>query len=206
MTYTIVLATPRGIAVVGVVSGSIAVGTRVPWAKEGVGAVATQGYTNVALGPLILSLLERGYSCKRAIEEALKTDPEPEYRQILVASCRGDTGHHTGRYCPDVKYVRVGPNFVCGGNCLISEEVVEAMFEEMIRTSTLHPLTRVLRALEVGHEVGGDARGDRSAAIVYTEPGIKPIVIRVDNSSEPVAELRARVARISSLYLKLPLM
>ena len=58
MTYTIVLAEPEGTVLVGVVSGSLAVGSRVPWARACIGAVATQGYTNVTLGPLVLSLLE----------------------------------------------------------------------------------------------------------------------------------------------------
>jgi len=193
MTYTIVLAEPEGTVLVGVVSGSLAVGSRVPWARACIGAVATQGYTNVTLGPLVLSLLERGYSSEEAVNLALSTDPEPSRRQLLVFSCRGDGYAYTGVKCPPERGAKIGIGFVCGGNMLNSGKVIEAMYRVLCTTSDLHPIQRIMKALRAGHNAGGDRRGDRSAAVLYAEPYSSPISIRVDYSLDPLKELEEKV-------------
>ncbi|OYT50789.1 MAG: hypothetical protein B6U76_12110 [Desulfurococcales archaeon ex4484_217_2] len=72
MTYSIVaLDKRRKLLGVAVISGSLAVGSRVPWAKAGIGAVATQAHTNPALGPLILEYLSQGLKAREALEKAL---------------------------------------------------------------------------------------------------------------------------------------
>ena len=45
---------------VGTQSKFLAVGSVVPWAKAGIGAVATQSFANPQYGPLGLALLEKG--------------------------------------------------------------------------------------------------------------------------------------------------
>jgi len=49
---------------VGVASKFLAVGAVVPWAKAGVGAIATQSYANTAYGPDGLKMLAEGRSVK----------------------------------------------------------------------------------------------------------------------------------------------
>ncbi|RLE63471.1 MAG: DUF1028 domain-containing protein [Thermoprotei archaeon] len=196
MTYTVVLAEPEGTVLVGVVSGSLAVGNRVPWARACVGAVATQGYTNITLGPLVLSLLERGYNSREAVDLALRTDPEPDKRQLLVFSCRGNGYAHTGVLCPPAKGARIGIGFVCGGNMLSSSDVIDVMYRVLSTTSDLHPIVRLIKALKAGHEAGGDRRGDRSAAVVYVEPYSNPIRVQVDYSLDPLKKLEEKLLHI----------
>ncbi len=54
---------------IAVQSKFIAVGAVVPWAKAGVGAIATQSYANTKYGPLGLKYLDQGLSSKKVIEK-----------------------------------------------------------------------------------------------------------------------------------------
>jgi len=180
---------------VAVASGSIAVGSRVPWVRLGVGGVATQAYTNPALGPLILSLLEEGFDARAALEEALSRDPEPQRRQVAVLAWSGDSAVFEGAWIPpEHAYVR-GDDYVCVGNLLKGRVVVEEMCRVFRDTMSTLP-RRLLEALRAGHRAGGDARGDRSAAIIVAGPTRhgslydRILDLRVDLSrGDPVGEL-----------------
>ncbi len=198
MTYSILAYDPAaGQAGVAVVSGSIAVGSRVPWGRHGVGVVATQGYTNPALGPMILELLARGYSASDAIARALASDTSPAHRQVAVVDYRGDLAFHDGEWTPAWHGARVSAieSAVAIGNLVTGEKVVEAMIEAFEATrGTL--AERLLAAIEAGHRAGGDRRGDRSAALLVvgaTEYGPlydRIVDLRVDyHPRDPVAEL-----------------
>ncbi len=188
MTYSIIaLDRKEGMLGIAVTSGSVAVGSRVPWARRGVGGVATQAYTNPALGLMILSLLERGMLPGKALREALSGDPEPDMRQVAVLSWNGEMAVHEGEKIPEKHGAAEGEDCVCIGNLLSTREVVEAM-REAFQRSRVPLYRRLLGALEAGHEAGGDARGDRSAAlIVVGETEYLPfydriIDLRVDNA------------------------
>jgi len=179
---------------IGVVSGSIAVGSRVPWGKGGLGVVATQGYTNPLLGRIILMLLERGYSAEDALREALRKDPEPEYRQVAVLSPRHGKAAYTGERVPDAKNIIMRGNHLGIGNLLVSEKVIEVL------VSTYEAATgaideRILKSLEAASMAGGDARGDRSSVIlVFGEHPLykdydKLLDLRIDYSENPVKDL-----------------
>ena len=60
---------------VAVQSKFIAVGAVVPWAKAGVGAVATQSFANLSYGPRGLKLLKEGKSPAEAIALLTADDP-----------------------------------------------------------------------------------------------------------------------------------
>ncbi len=198
MTYSIVALDP-GKRFVGVatVSGSVAVGSRVPWARYGVGAVATQAYTNPALGPRILELLEQGLNAEEALRKAIEEDPEPELRQVAVIGFDGSKAVFNGSSIPAEYGSYVGEYCVCIANLVKSPRIAEAMcrrFDEVVHVVEFHEA--LLRALEEGAKLGGDLRGDRSAAMlvcgstVYGKLYDKVIDARVDYSTNPIKELR----------------
>ncbi len=198
MTYSILAFDPAaGQAGVAVVSGSVAVGSRVPWGRHGVGVVVTQGYTNPSLGPLVLHYLEKGYTAAEAIQKALETDTSPAHRQVAVVDYRGDLAVHDGEWVPGWHGYRISTreSALAVGNLIVGPRVVEAMIEAFESTrGTL--AERLLAAIEAGHRMGGDRRGDRSAALLVvgaTEYGPlydKIIDLRVDFSrKDPVEEL-----------------
>ncbi|RLG73703.1 MAG: DUF1028 domain-containing protein [Thermoprotei archaeon] len=196
MTYSIVaLSSNREMLGVAVASGSLAVGSRVPWAKVGVGAVATQAYTNPALGPIILKLLSKGYSAENALKKALERDKEPEKRQVAVIDYKGNKAYHNGALIPKNYGAYIGENCACIGNLIVNTEIPKAMcktFEKKYGEDFIYAL---LLALVTAHRLGGDRRGDRSAALLvvsetpYGELYDRVVDLRVDYSPNPVQEL-----------------
>ncbi len=196
MTYSIVaLSSDRKMLGVAVASGSLAVGSRVPWARVKVGAVATQAYTNPALGPIILELLSKGYSAEEALEKALKKDKEPEKRQLAIIDYKGNKAYHNGSLIPKNYGAYVGESCVCIGNLVVSTEIPKAMCKTFEKKYAEDFAYALLLALVTAHRLGGDKRGDRSAALLVvseTPYGIlydRVIDLRVDFSSNPVQEL-----------------
>jgi len=188
MTYSIVALDPKKkILVVSVASGSKAVGTRVPWVKRLVGAVATQGYTNIMYGVEGLKLLELGYSPEEALKVLINVDSSPELRQVAMMDIRGRKAVHTGSRCPDYKGHAVGRNFIVIGNLLRGPKVIESVVE-VLEKSRGDIIDIVLEALLAGEKAGGDARGNLSASIVAAGYGVG-LSLRVDESKHPVREL-----------------
>ncbi len=188
MTYSIIIKEGEIIGI-GVVSGSIAVGSRVPWAIYKRGGVVTQGHTNTNLGPIVLELLKE-HTASEALEMALSKDPGKELRQVAVLDRFGNAAAFTGERTWNAKKHIALKNKVCLGNLLISEKVVDALCE----FSEFHGeiQERIIQALQEAHEVGGDSRGDRSAAILIVgrnEPDDKLLDIRVDYSRDPIKKL-----------------
>jgi len=198
VTYSIVALDPRKRFVgVATVSGSVAVGSRVPWARYGVGAVATQAYTNPALGPRILELLEEGLGAEQALRKALEEDPERELRQVAVVSFDGSRAAFSGSSIPREHGSYVGEHCVCIANLVRTPRIAEAMcrrFEEVVHTVEFHEA--LLQALEEGARLSGDLRGDRSAAMLvcgsttYGRRYDRVIDARIDYSKNPIEELR----------------
>jgi uncharacterized Ntn-hydrolase superfamily protein len=175
---------------IGVASGSVGVGKRVPWVERGVGAVATQGLTEPSYGPRILELLRKGLEPVRCLSYTLADDPLREFRQVLVLAETGGAAH-TGMNCPAFCGHVVGENFVCGGNLLVGREVLEAMIAEFKGAFLAEKL---LSSLVAGAEAGGDRRGERSAAILITGPS--PIRLEIEDSADPLVELEQKVKKI----------
>ena len=210
MTFSIVAADPEtGDLGVAVASRFIAAGSVVPWVKLGVGAVATQAWANVKLGPLTLSLLEAGYSPRRAVETLLSTDPRREHRQIGVVNARGEAYAFTGRECIEYAGHIVGDGYAVQGNILAGPEVLEAM-ARAYESARGELVDKLLAALKAGDEAGGDRRGKQSAAVIVVRPcggyggceeGVNKYVdLRVDDHPDPVNEL-IRLFRIWELTI-----
>ena len=176
-----------------------AVGSVVPWAKAGVGAVATQAAGVAAYGPKVLALLEEGLEPAGALDRALADDGARETRQLGVVTADGRAAAHTGADCLPWAGHRVGDGYAVQGNILAGEAVVTEMERVFLETSGASLAERLVSALESAQAAGGDRRGQQSSAIVVeragaaaeSREGIDRICeLRVDDHSEPIVELR----------------
>jgi len=194
MTFSIVARCPKTLALGVCVSTAVpTVGSVVPHAEAKVGAIATQGQTNVLYGINGLKLLKMGFSPQTALDAMLKEDSQREKRQVAIIDKDGRTAAFTGKETFEWKGHLVGENYVVAGNSLVGAQVIEAM-AQTFEDSRGNLAERLLKALEAGQEAGGDKRGRASAALLVvdktpllTRPSID---LRVDNHSNPVAELR----------------
>ena len=89
-----------------VASKFFTVGNVVPWAKAGVGAVATQAYCNTSFGWRGLELLESGIAPEQAKNILLKDDNDPTRRQLDGLSPAPVFGHVTRRIRRDSRQAR----------------------------------------------------------------------------------------------------
>jgi len=209
-TFSIVGADPEtGEVGVAVASRFFAVGTVVPHAKAGVGAVATQSFANTTYGPRGLDLLARGLEPREVLDVLLRGDADRKQRQVGVVSADGASATYTGEGCLAWAGGRNGPNYAAQGNILAGEAVVEAM-EKTFLASAGKPLAeRLYAALMAGEKAGGDRRGKQSAALLVVREGAgyggwtdRAIDLRVDDHAEPFEELGRllRLAMVNDLW------
>ena len=205
MTFSMVARCPKTLSLgVCVATAVPTVGSVVPHAEAGVGAIATQAQTEVSYGIRGLKLLKMGFSPQTALEAMLREDVEREKRQVAIIDRQGRTVAFTGEETVDWKGHLIGEDYVALGNMLVGESVIETMAKTFEVTSG-HLAERLLDALEAGQEAGGDKRGKASAGLLVvnelrtrTRPAID---LRVDEHQDPVRELR----RIFEVFKKLSL-
>jgi uncharacterized Ntn-hydrolase superfamily protein len=177
-----------GVAVSTAVPG---VGSLCPFAKAGVGAVATQSWVNPYLGIDGLRLLAEGRSASAALEQVLGADPGRNVRQVGIVDKNGESAAWSGPECVPWFGELTGPNFAVQGNMLVGRETILAMAEAFRRAEPLDLPERLLVALEAGQAAGGDKRGKQSAALLVVHVEEYPYCeLRVDEHRYPVAELR----------------
>ncbi|MHA1334026.1 MAG: DUF1028 domain-containing protein [Candidatus Odinarchaeia archaeon] len=188
MTYSIV-ALDKHTQTLGVATATwnFDVWKRVPHIKNGVGAIVTQGFTEVAYGVNGLKLLEQGYTPQEALENMLKSDPEKELRQIAIIDIHGRKTAFTGRETPKYKGHIIGGNYIVAGNLLASPKVVEKMAEAFEAGGEF--AEKILSALKAGGEAGGDARGERSAVLIIAPKTGKNIIFKINKEHNPVKYL-----------------
>jgi uncharacterized Ntn-hydrolase superfamily protein len=191
---------------VAVASKYLAVGAVVPFAKAGVGAVATQSAVNTTYGTRGLELLAEGKSAADVLKMLTEADPGRDSRQVGVVDAKGEVANYTGKKCNPWAGGKSGKHYTCQGNLLAGEAVVGAMAKTFEETKG-SLARRLMAALEAGEKAGGDKRGKQSAAIlVVRERGgaggfnDRTIDFRVDDHKEPVQEL----ARILALRIGKP--
>ena len=180
---------------VAVASRVLAVGYIVPWAKAGVGAVATQSYANLDYGVEGLELLEQGLSAQEVLERLREKDAEAGRRQVAIVDAAGNVAVFTGEDTFAWSGHVAGDGYSVQGNILVGEEVLTEM--ERAYVSAEGPLARrLLAALKAGDAAGGDKRGKESAALLVVREGggyqgktDRMVDVRVDDHVEPVAEL-----------------
>lgn len=172
-------------------TGEMAVGSRVPFVKTDVGAVATQALTDPRHGPAGLTLLEEGLSPAEVVERLAASDPYIESRQIAVVDGQGRTSARTGADNSDWKGHHEGEGFVAMGNRLTAGAVVDAMAAAFRDNAEAALEARLVLAIEAGRDAGGQHGGQRSAALKVCDELDYPIVdLRADDYDDPVAELR----------------
>src|SRR5262245_39708172 len=119
VTYSIVARDPEsGELGVAVQTCMFAVGAVVPWARSGVGAVATQAMGEPAYGPRCLDAIASGASAVEALERAQAADPAALLRQVGVVAADGTTAAATGDWCIDDAGHVVGDGFAVQANMM----------------------------------------------------------------------------------------
>ena len=190
---------------VAVQSKFVAVGSVVPYARAGIGAVASQAWGNPRYGPIGLELLAHGKSASEVVGLMTASDPNREHRQLAIIGNEGNASIFTGRECMDWAGGKTGENYAVQGNLLTGKEVIHSMslgFEEANGTLA----ERMLSALHAGQQAGGDKRGKQSAALLVVREGWgyggltdRFRDLRVDDHPTPIKELE----RIYYLHRKI---
>ena len=197
------------------------VGGIVPWAKAGIGAVATQSLSNTDYGEKGLELLAQGATAPEAMRIVMRGDPRPSQRQVGMVDARGNAASWTGDSTFDWAGGRTGgrPEGQTGGkgqlitgrgyaaqaNIMVSDATVRNMAETFERTRG-SLADRLLAALVAGQAGGGDKRGMQSAALLvvrksagYLGLNDRYIDIRVYDAPDPIKELQ-RLYELHKLY------
>ena len=196
MTFSIVaLDAATGDLGVAVASKFPCVGAVVPWARAGVGAVATQSWANTDFGPDGLRLMSGGLPADAALDAVLEPDADREERQVGFVDANGGAASFTGANCMDWAGGRTGDGFAVQGNILAGADVVAALAETYARTQG-DLCDRLLAALLAGDAAGGDRRGKQSAALLvvreaggYEGRNDRYIDLRVDDHPDAPTEL-----------------
>ena len=206
MTYSIVARdTDSGQLGVAAQSCYFALGSVLPWARAGVGAVATQSMVDPAYGPRCLELLAEGVPAAEALAQVRAGDEGREVRQVGLVDAGGDVASFTGSLCIDHLGHARGEGYSAQANMMAGPGVCEAMagaFE-----SSSGPLApRLVAALVAAEGKGGDARGQMSAALIVVEGERHPdpwqgvlTDVRVDHHPDPLGEL-ARLVEAAEAY------
>lgn len=196
-TFSIVARDEKtGEMAVGVQSHWFSVGTSVPWAEAGVGAVATQSFVDKSYGPKALGLLKKGFTPQQAMDSLTRADPGREVRQVAIIDAKGNVATHTGKNCIQVAKHIKGNNFSVQSNMMLGNQVCEYMAKAFEQSSGKPLAERVLLALEAAQKAGGDIRGMQAAALIVV-PGTTvetwnntSVNLRVDDAPQPLRELR----------------
>ncbi len=205
-TFSIVAFDPETDSLgVAVQSKFLAVGAVVPWARAGVGAVATQAMANFNYGPRGLDLMSEGRTAEETVQALTAADEGRDHRQLGVVDAQGRAATFTGPGCFDWAGGVTGGHYAAQGNILVGRETVDAMAMTYERTGG-DLAARLLAALDAGQEAGGDSRGRQSAALLVVREGggyggdnDRIIDLRVDDHPDPIKEL-IRIRDLHTLY------
>lgn len=213
MTFSIVARSADGDSWgVAVASKFLAVGSAVPAAVAGVGAIATQAWANVAYKGLALAHLDEGATASIAVQRLVEEDEGREHRQVGIVDVDGGAATYTGPACLDWAGGLTGDGFAVQGNILTGPEVVEAMRDAFEASDPELPLARrLLAALAAGDAAGGDSRGRQSAALLVVKEGAGyggfddvAVDLRIDDHEEPIPELERLLGLHAALSPDVP--
>ncbi len=222
MTYSIVARDPAtGDLGVAVQTRWFAVGAGVAWAEPGVGAVATQSFSEDAYGFHGLRLLREGRTAADTLAQLVAQDSDPEVRQVGIVDAAGGSAAHTGIRCVRFASHLVVPGVTVQANMMERPTVPAAMLATFLGTDG--PLARRLfAALRAAEREGGDVRGRQSAALVVApgtaragsgsgvggpmpaagerpQPWTRDVDLRVDDHPSPLDEL-GRLLDLNDAY------
>ena len=200
------------------------VGGIVPWARAGVGAVATQSLGNTAYGERGLDLIAQGATAEEALRIIMRTDTMLQDRQVGIVDARGNAASFTGKATFDWAggragadgpgtrgaggsgptggkgQVIVGRRYTAQANIMVSDQTVRNLAETFERTKG-NLADRLMAALKAGQAGGGDKRGMQSAALLvvrknggYLGANDRFVDVRVYDAPDPIAELERLLA------------
>lgn len=205
-TYSVVARDPQtGQLGVAVQSHWFSVGSAVPWGEAGVGAVATQSLIEISYGPRGLDLMRKGISAEVALRDLIEQDMGRDFRQVAMIDVMGRVSTYTGKRCIPYAAHRVGKGWSVQANMVVDEEVIASMAEEIARTDD-DLADRLVCTLEAAERVGGDIRGQQSAAMLIVE-GVqgrtrregRVVELRVEDHEQPLREIR-RLLDLKRVY------
>ncbi len=205
-TYSIVARDPgTGELGVAVQSHWFSVGSLVPWAEAGVGAVATQSFVDASYGPLGLGLMRAGRSAPDALKALVAGDSGREVRQVGMVDAQGRVATHTGKLCIPAAGGQAGTTYVVQANLMEKATVWPAM-ARAFEAAKGDLAERMLAALDAAEAEGGDIRGRQSAALLVVKAkssgrpwADKTFDLRVEDTPDPLRELR-RLVQVQRAY------
>lgn len=178
---------------VAITTSSIAVGSRCPWVRAGVGAVATQNVTMPSIGNDVLDAIAGGADAQTALDRVMASEKHPDFRQVAVVDHQGNTALFCGANTLGTHAEVVGDGVIAAGNLLSDAKLPQVMVDRFAQSADLDLPARLLGALEAGlHEGGGEEGPVRSACLLVADSTAWPLVdLRVDWSEGcPIADLR----------------
>lgn len=199
MTYSIVARDPAtGELGVAVQSQSFNTGAAVPWARPGVGAIATQSFTDRRYGWRGLQLLERGETPDETMALLRADDELREFRQVAIIDSEGKVAQFTGESCVPAAGQAHGVDWAAQGNMLASDDAWHQMGAAFEHTEG-SLAQRLLAALDAAEATGGDWRGRGGAALLIVPASgnawERVIDLRVEEGDDSLVELRRLVTR-----------
>jgi len=205
-TYSIVAYDPQtGQLGVAVQSHWFSVGSSVPWVESGVGAVATQSFTEVSYGPLGLELMRSGKSAEEALKGLIAADSHQDVRQVAMVDAQGRVAVHTGKNCIPEAGHHAGEGFTCQANLMLKNTVWDAMAQAFRKTEG-ELADKLMAALEAAEGEGGDIRGKQSAALVVVKGKSSGVWwrdriydLRIEDHPKPIPELK-RLLNLNKAY------
>jgi len=198
MTFSLVARCARtGMLGAVVTTSSIAVGSRCPYARAGVGAVLTQNRTDPRLGPLALDLMARGFRAEEAMRAIVAATPHRHWRQLAIIDAVGRTATFSGDSVRGEKGEAQGRDCASIANIVRSAEIPRLMVARFEASPDLPLARRLIDALAAGEAAGGEIEPVTSAALLIAhQEAFAYVDLRVDDHRQPITEL----ARLWSLY------
>lgn len=193
---------------VAVQSHWFSVGSSVTWAEPGVGAVATQSFTEISYGPLGLALMRAGKSAPEALTALLAADAHTDVRQVGMVDSKGRVANHTGENAIIAFCDQTGDGYAVQANLMEKPTVCAAMARayEATKEAGGDLAERMMAALEAAQAEGGDIRGRQSAAMKVvdgdaTTPawGGRIFDLRIEDHAAPIVEMR-RLLKVARAY------
>jgi uncharacterized Ntn-hydrolase superfamily protein len=199
VTYSIVARdSETGELGVAVQSQAFNTGAAVPWARPGVGAIATQSFTDRRYGWRGLQLLENGEAPDEALALLRADDDHQEFRQVAIIDSDGRVAQFSGANCVPAAGHASGADWAAQGNMLASDDAWHQMGTAFEKTEG-SLAQRLLAALDAAEATGGDWRGRGGAAVLVVpasgSPWERVIDLRVEEGDGSLVELRRLVTR-----------
>jgi uncharacterized Ntn-hydrolase superfamily protein len=192
MTYSLIGRCARtGQFGCAVATSSLSVGSRVPHAAPGIGAVLTQHRTDPRLGPRGLDLLRQGCSAQETLDALVASTPHHAWRQLAVMDRHGRTAQFDGAKVKPARAAVHAEDCIAMGNILANQQVPTAMADAFARSAAEPLAERLVRAMEAGEAAGGEGKAVISSVLLVVEREVFPLVdLRVDDAPEAISALR----------------